>query len=744
MFTTISRSVRPSAVIRLHQIKQVAYVVRYSSYLAKVQPPQDAMSASRRFRLLMSIPVVSITACQSRSHGFDSQHKIFNVDFPEGVYRSGLLANENINYVENLWPEKVVHLYDAFLNGMEMSKNGPCFGHYEADSNTFKFCTYKEADEMATHFGSALVNKFKAPVSNNTRIGIYAKNSPEVFLTMLGCMRHKMVHVPIYDTLGCDAASYIVGHSEIHTMVVDKADKLERMIYRKTHDNLTSLEHIVVVDMADVTPEIIQKAEEAGLTVSSWEDTLQYGKEHPAEPTFAEPQDTYMFCYTSGTTGTPKGAVLSHQNIIAALSGFYKQLECFGPGRFHEADVMMSYLPLSHVFEQVSEWTAIIGGASIGYYRGDTKKLMEDMQLVKPTIFPTVPRVLGLITDQVKKRLAESSGFKVKLFNFAYDSKLKRIQKGDFRHTAMEKLVFKSIRNLTGGRLRYSVVGSAPLAKEVLEMVRVTMGATFLEGYGQTENSALGTLSWSTDVEGGWIGPPAPNSLMKLGDVPELGYFASEGKGEIRIKGPSVTSGYFKDPEKTAELYDEDGFLCTGDIAELLPNGIFKIFDRKKNIFKLAQGEYVAPEKIESVYTNSTVVTQVFVDGDSLERHLVAIVVPDYGIIQKWYKENVEDVELSYKELCQKPEVNAFVLESILKQGELGNLNKIEQVRSVYLESEPFSIENGLITPTHKTKRPEIRKKYTHVRAEMYKLIHQEDMKTDDIKAECVAHRLAL
>ncbi|TKR76171.1 hypothetical protein L596_017355 [Steinernema carpocapsae] len=463
-----------------------------------------------------------------------------------------------------------------------------------------------------------------------------------------------------------------------------------------------------------------------------------------------------MFCYTSGTTGTPKGAVLSHQNIIAALSGFYKQLECFGPGRFHEADVsdgggcwssqdvMMSYLPLSHVFEQVSEWTAIIGGASIGYYRGDTKKLMEDMQLVKPTIFPTVPRVLGLITDQVKKRLAESSGFKVKLFNFAYDSKLKRIQKGDFRHTAMEKLVFKSIRNLTGGRLRYSVVGSAPLAKEVLEMVRVTMGATFLEGYGQTENSALGTLSWSTDVEGGWIGPPAPNSLMKLGDVPELGYFASEGKGEIRIKGPSVTSGYFKDPEKTAELYDEDGFLCTGDIAELLPNGIFKIFDRKKNIFKLAQGEYVAPEKIESVYTNSTVVTQVFVDGDSLERHLVAIVVPDYGIIQKWYKENVEDVELSYKELCQKPEVNAFVLESILKQGELGNLNKIEQVRSVYLESEPFSIENGLITPTHKTKRPEIRKKYTHVRAEMYKLIHQEDMKTDDIKAECVAHRLAL
>uniref|UniRef100_A0A914Z758 AMP-dependent synthetase/ligase domain-containing protein n=1 Tax=Panagrolaimus superbus TaxID=310955 RepID=A0A914Z758_9BILA len=194
----------------------------------------------------------------------------------------------------------------------------------------------------------------------------------------------------------------------------------------------------------------------------------------------------------------------------------------------------------------------------------------------------------------------------------------------------------------------------------------------------------------------------------------------SQGKGEVLIKGPSVTSGYYNDPEKTSELFDENGFLKSGDIGQILPNGTIKIIDRRKHIFKLAQGEYVAPEKIENIYVRTQYVQQVFVDGDSLERNLVAIVVPEIYPVKKWYKQETGK-DIDFEEIIKDPITNKFILADLQKMGKENKLNSIEQVKSIYLESQPFSVENGLLTPTLKSKRPQLRLKYKETIKDLYK-----------------------
>jgi long-chain acyl-CoA synthetase len=200
-----------------------------------------------------------------------------------------------------------------------------------------------------------------------------------------------------------------------------------------------------------------------------------------------------------------------------------------------------------------------------------------------------------------------------------------------------------------------------------------------------------------------------------------LEYYASQGKGEVLIKGPSITSGYYNDPEKTSELFDENGYLKTGDIGQLLPNGTIKIIDRRKHIFKLSQGEYVAPEKIENVYVRSQYVQQVFVDGDSLERNLVAIVVPEINPVKKWYKQEIGK-DIDFEEIIKDPATNKFILADLQRMGKENKLNSIEQVKSIHLESQPFTVENGLLTPTLKSKRPQLRLKYKETIKDLYKV----------------------
>jgi len=218
----------------------------------------------------------------------------------------------------------------------------------------------------------------------------------------------------------------------------------------------------------------------------------------------------------------------------------------------------------------------------------------------------------------------------------------------------------------------------------------------------------------------GHVGPPVPCNIVKLVDVEEMEYFAENGQGEICVKGPNVFKGYLKDPERTADTIDKDGWLHTGDIGEWLPNGTLKIIDRKKNIFKLSQGEYIAPEKIQNVYLRSPFVAQVFVCGDSLKSFIVAIAVPDAEVLEAWAQKN--GIEGDIKQLCQNETVYNTVFEDVLTKGREGGLNSLEQVKKIYLHPEMFSIENGLLTPTLKARRPEILRTF---KAEIERLYEQ-------------------
>ncbi|KAK6742154.1 hypothetical protein RB195_009802 [Necator americanus] len=458
----------------------------------------------------------------------------------------------------------------------------------------------------------------------------------------------------------------------------------------------------------------------SGIRLLSLSDVIDLGSKNPQPQHLPKRDDMYIICYTSGTTGTPKGVMITHGNVLANMNGWAYMINKFEPDILSTKSVVISYLPLSHMMEQVTHWTILMYGARIGYFSGSIPHLLEDIAALRPTAFPVVPRLLNRLYGAIQSRVQNGSFITKMIYKIAYAKKLAMLKKGiTTKESVWDRMVFNRIQEQLGGQVQLMATGSAPISAEVLQTCRIALGATILEAYGQTECTAMATVTWPGDWTGGHCGGVAPCCKVKLADVPELNYYASDGKGEIMISGPSVTKGYYKDAEKTAELFDEQGFLHTGDVGEFLPDGTIKIIDRKKHIFKLAQGEYVAPEKIENVYISSPVVQQVFVDGNSLERWLIAVVVPEPKVMEDWNKEHGVPAR-SLKEIYMDKKAQEYVLSQLHLIGKENKLNSIEQVKRVYLEAEPFSIENNLLTPTLKAKRPQLRQKYKEIMNRIY------------------------
>ncbi|XP_068133537.1 long-chain-fatty-acid--CoA ligase 6 isoform X3 [Hyperolius riggenbachi] len=602
-------------------------------------------------------------------------------------------------------------MYEVFQRGRNISENGPCLGSRKPNQ-PYQWLSYKEVTTRAELLGSGLLHQ-GCEASTDQFIGVFAQNRPEWIISELACYTYSMVVVPLYDTLGRGAIRYIINTADISTVICDKPEKARLLLEHVERGETPGLKSVVLMDPLD--QELVERGRKCSVSIQTMHELEECGKQNRRAPVPPKPEDLSIVCFTSGTTGNPKGAMLTHGNVVADFSGFLKVTESqWAPT---SEDVHISYLPLAHMFERMVQSVVYCHGGCIGFFQGDIRLLSDDMKTLRPTIFPVVPRLLNRMYDKIFSQA--DTPIKRWILEFASRRKDAEVRRGVIRNDSIwDRLLFNKVQASLGGRVRMIVTGAAPASPTVLGFLRAALGCQVYEGYGQTECTAGCTFTTPGDWTSGHVGAPLPCNYIKLVDVEDMNYFASKGEGEICVKGPNVFKGYLKDKEKTLEALDENGWLYTGDIGKWLPNGTLKIIDRKKHIFKLAQGEYIAPEKIENIYIRSEPVSQIYVHGDSLQAFLVGIVVPDTEVMPGWAKK--KGFEGTFTELCNNLELKKAIMADMVRLGKESGLHSFEQVKAIHIHKEMFTVQNGLLTPTLKAKRPELRDFFKQEIEELY------------------------
>lgn len=633
------------------------------------------------------------------------------------VYRSSFARDgfpKPIEGMESCW--------DVFRLAVEKYPGNRMLGHREivnGKAGKYVWLTYKEVYDIVMKVGNSIRS---CGVNEGGRCGIYGANSAEWIMSMEACNAHGLYCVPLYDSLGAGAVEFIICHSELSIVFVEEK-KIPEVL--KTFPNTT--EYLkTIVSFGKVTPEQREEVEKFGLAIYSWEEFLQLGDDKKFELPLTKKNDICTIMYTSGTTGDPKGVMISNESIVTLIAGVKRLLQSVNE-ELNEKDVFISYLPLAHIFDRVIEELFISHGASIGFWRGDVKLLVEDIGELKPTIFCAVPRVLDRIYSGLKQKISAGGLLRNTLFNIAYKYKQYNLWKGFKTIEAApicDKIVFGKVKQGLGGNVRLILSGAAPLSTHVEAYLRVVTCAHVLQGYGLTETCAGTFVSLPNEISMlGTVGPPVPNVDVCLESVPEMGYDAlsSTPRGEICIRGKTLFSGYYKREDLTKEVL-VDGWFHTGDIGEWQPDGSMKIIDRKKNIFKLSQGEYVAVENLENIYGLVSDIDSIWIYGNSFESFLVAVANPNQQALERWAKEN--NISGDFDSLCENPKAKEYILGELSKIGKEKKLKGFEFVKAVHLDPVPFDMERDLITPTYKKKRPQLLKYYQNVIDKMYKSIN--------------------
>ncbi|KAJ1960952.1 long-chain fatty acid-CoA ligase [Dispira parvispora] len=580
----------------------------------------------------------------------------------------------------------------------------------------FEWYTGRDLSTMVREIGSGLK---QLGVTAKANVNLFAPTSCEWQFFSQGCFYLGASISTAYDTLGEEGLLHALNQCEVAYMFtkVDLVKTIASIADRTEY--LTTVVYFGDVDSKG--EEELKKLRDAkeGIRVISLDEVRALGRDHPADPQPPQPEDMACIMYTSGSTGPPKGVMLTHANIIASMGAAKKVV-----GKFYQpGDSILAYLPLAHILEMLVELTLMSLGTKVGYGTPRTltnqsvRECLGDLCEMQPTLLVGVPQVWDTIRKGVLATLDKAGPVARTVFDAAYRAKWWLMQRG-WPTAFLDKLVFHKVQSQTGGKLRYALSGGAGISRDSQEFLSVTL-CPIIQGYGMTETSGIIALMDPTCFALRRVGPPLPSVEVKLKDVEGTEYRGAQGQGEVWVRGPSITKGYYKQDDLTKQVLTEDGWFQTGDIGEWQADGQLAIIDRLKNLVKLSHGEYVALEKLESVYKSSLLVGNLCVYADSSMTRPVALVVPNQNALASFAeaegltdKASSENHEHDWEHLTQLPEIRQAVLKSCLEAASQNNLASAERLSDVYVVAEEWTPQNNMLTAAQKLNRSYVVKHY--------------------------------
>lgn len=645
------------------------------------------------------------------------------------IFRSSMSNEKMITCID----KRLNTVYAHFMFSVRTWPNNDCIGWRPFNELTedwepyYVWESYATVAERAKNFGSgimSLVNskRGKPLHSNDFIVAILSHNIPEWIITDIACQSFDLTNTCLYETLGEETSEYIMNLTESPILVFAKVNlyKILNILPELKHVNtLISMEELSQQDIDSLNNYLItnstnQKGEKVSFFTMKQVEQIGILTSVPVIP--PKSNSLYTISFTSGTTGLPKGVELTHQNATAGITFALSTFKVPANKR-HKQLHDMCFLPLTHIFQRQTTVYSLARGVGLGFlHTPDPTVLVEDCKILKPDAMALVPRILTRFEAGIKNSLAQSTIQKNVAANILESKTDRFTKKGGSDRSIMNRVVYHNIlidkiRDSLGfSNSTYIITGSAPIAKDTLLFLRSALDIGMRQGYGLTESFAGICLSEPYERDVGSCGAIGITAECRLKDVPQMGYFAQKDlKGELQLRGPQVFKKYYKNSKDTEASIDKDGWFSTGDVGYIDSKGRIHIIDRVKNFFKLAHGEYIAPEKIENIYLSSCpYITQAFVYGDPLKNFLVGILGIDLPAVQGLLGKKNHSVrnwapELLIQKLNEDIPLRRQLLAKINKS--VHGLQGFEKLHNIYVGLDLLKVEDDTVTPTLKIKR---------------------------------------